>query len=108
MFLLMKTEVLTHEHVCALCRGIQIGVRRIRTVTRRDTMGSTAPAIDYVAAEIHKTDLPATFTVGDGETLGNNVNKPLESNTLYDIYLGSVSRTSQSVSRMTSVFLFIK
>ncbi|XP_033644813.1 receptor-type tyrosine-protein phosphatase T-like isoform X1 [Asterias rubens] len=76
--------------------GIQIGVRRIRTVTRRDTMGSTAPAIDYVAAEIHKTDLPATFTVGDGETLGNNVNKPLESNTLYDIYLGSVSRTSQS------------
>ncbi|XP_071799509.1 receptor-type tyrosine-protein phosphatase T-like [Asterias amurensis] len=79
--------------------GMQVGVWRVnRTVTRRDTRGSryqrsTEPTLDYVAAELPKKDLPATFTVGDGETEGN---KPLESNTQYDIYLGSVSRISQS------------
>ncbi|XP_071799860.1 receptor-type tyrosine-protein phosphatase T-like isoform X2 [Asterias amurensis] len=78
--------------------GIQVGVQRVKTVTRRDTSGSryqrsTEPTLDYVAAELPKKDLPATLTVGDGETEGN---KPLESNTQYDIYLGSVSRTSQS------------
>ncbi|XP_071800431.1 receptor-type tyrosine-protein phosphatase T-like [Asterias amurensis] len=79
--------------------GMQVGVWRVnRTVTRRDTRGSryqrsTEPTLDYVAAELLKKDLPATFTVGDGETEGN---KPLESNTQYDIYLGSVSRISDS------------
>ena len=82
---------------------MQVGVRRVKTVTRRGTRGSryqrsTEPTLDYVAAELPKKDLPTTFTVGDGETLGNNENKPLESNTQYDIYLGSVSRISQSVS----------
>ncbi|XP_071800429.1 receptor-type tyrosine-protein phosphatase T-like isoform X2 [Asterias amurensis] len=77
--------------------GMQVGVQRVKTVTRRDTRGSryqrsTEPTL-YVAAELPKKDLPATFTVGDGETEGN---KPLESNTQYDIYLGSVSRISQS------------
>ena len=86
---------------------MQVGVWRVnRTVTRRDTRGSryqrsTEPTLDYVAAELPKKDLPATFTVGDGETEGN---KPLESNTQYDIYLGSVSRISQSVSL---VFYFL-
>ena len=79
---------------------MQVGVQRVKTVTRRDTRGSryqrsTEPTLDYVAAELPKKDFPATFTVGDGETEGN---KPLESNTQYDIYLGSVSRISQSVS----------
>ena len=88
---------------------MQVGVQRVKTVTRRDTRGSryqrsTEPTLDYVAAELPKKDLPATFTVGDGETLGNYLNKPLESNTGYDIYLGSVSRISQSVSL---VFYFL-
>ncbi|XP_071799861.1 receptor-type tyrosine-protein phosphatase T-like [Asterias amurensis] len=78
--------------------GMQVGVQRVKTVTGRDTSGSryqrsTEPTLDYVAAELPKKDLPATFTVGDGET---DENKPLESNTQYDIYLGSVSRISQS------------
>ncbi len=85
-----------------LCRGLQIGVRQVKSV-RRDTRGSRyqraiAPTLDYVAAELPKKDLPATFTLGDGETQGSFDNKPLESNTQYDIYLGSVSRISQSVS----------
>ena len=93
---------------------MQIGVWRVhRTVTRRDTRGaryqrSTEPTLDYVAAELLKKDLPATFTVGDGETLGNSANKPLESNTQYDIYLGSVSRISESVSLLYCVIFFVR
>ncbi len=74
---------------------MQVGVRRVKTVTtRRETresryQRSTAPTLDYVAAELPKNDLLATFTVGDGETRGSFDNKPLESNTQYDIYLSS-------------------
>ncbi|XP_038056405.1 receptor-type tyrosine-protein phosphatase T-like [Patiria miniata] len=50
----------------------------------------------YVTAEFSKEDLPDTFTVGDNGTYGGYRNLPLQAETEYDIYLGSVSSTSET------------
>ena len=70
-------------------------VKREATNSRQLTSDMTP---DYVAGELRKENLPETFTIGDGKTYGGFDNKPLESNTEYDIYLGSVSRTSDTVN----------
>ena len=69
-------------------------VRREATNSRQLRSGVTP---EYVAGELRKENLPETFTVGDGKTYGGFDNKPLESNMEYNIYLGSVSRTSDTV-----------
>ena len=53
--------------------------------------------VDYVAGEFAKDALPDTFTVGDAKTYGRYLNRPLQTNINYDIYLGSISTTSLAV-----------
>lgn len=46
----------------------------------------------YIAAEIEPQDILKNFTVGDGKTYGSYYNAPLQSNTIYRVLLGVVSR----------------
>ncbi|XP_038074894.1 receptor-type tyrosine-protein phosphatase F-like [Patiria miniata] len=75
--------------------GIQIGVKQVHSNIEADTTPSKNDFVpDYVAGELMKENLTETFTVGDGNTYGTFYNRPLQPNTKYDIYLGSVSRIS--------------
>ena len=108
--LTMRKKVITYSQASCLLllyRGIQIGVQRSQPVVKREATNSrqlrSDMTTDYVAAELPKENLPEIFAVGDGKTYGGFDNKPLESNTEYNIYLGSVSRTSDTVIIKTNV-----
>ncbi|XP_071799484.1 receptor-type tyrosine-protein phosphatase mu-like isoform X2 [Asterias amurensis] len=76
----------------------QIGVQMTSAVSRR-----SAPAFGhyrdnpsaYIAAELND-GLPETFVVGDNKEYGSYWNPPLQEGSVYNIYVGAVSRINET------------